>query len=74
MEINYIFYDFETIKLLYRLSYLNKKGIGEHYIALCKKTKLYNVFSLNKFFFRENYLYFYNYFYKLRLLSKVLFY
>ena len=44
MEINYIFYDFEAIKLLYRLSYLNKKGIREHYIALCKKTKLYNVF------------------------------
>ena len=44
MEINYIFYDFETIKLLYRLSYLNKKGIIEHYIALLKKTKLYNVF------------------------------
>ena len=64
MEINYIFYDFETIKLLYRLSYLNKKGIREHYIDLLKKTKLYNVFSLNKFFFSENYLYFYNYFYK----------
>mgnify|MGYP006429944379 CR=1 len=63
MEINYIFYDFETIKLLYRLSYLNKKGIREHYIALLKKQNYIMYFSLNKFFFSENYLYFYNYFY-----------